>query len=824
MYINGLFLLLFWCLGWSELGFVNGLYLVAILLVALLLSYTRRKAAFSLIAFLLASAGQYDLIYSQFPYPWAGKDLRINACVSAVKSTRTGLSLLLSNVQVDVPIVVEGKKRVKPVYKAGSHLLPGKVKVSIYPYTNAAQPQLKNLDQSLGLAGLIGQKIELIVRLKGANNYHNPQSYDYIRWSQLEGQAASGYVKKWLVTKGTCSGINWPMLLLEQLRQRLWQGLQSYTEIRGMSLESVGLWGALVLGQTSALTSQQWQVLAATGTTHLLVISGLHVGLVAVLVMLLMRLLLLPFGIRSTLGLKLGAWVGVVSAIGFALLSGFGLPAQRAVIMLAGLMWGSMWGLQLSFTQRIFMAFFVTLVLQPISAASLGFWLSYTAVFALGLVWYSSTNQRWWQRVIRLLAAQGALSVLLVPVIALGTGYVSLVGPLVNIFLVPLFSVLLIPALLGISVASSFMVLPQFFFTGIDLTLSFLWQGLEILAGLTWSQVFVGWLPLAGFVSALMVGCICLVIRRWHWPILFLLMPFVVFIMFKALSTNNPKSLDNIQPQVVVTLLDVGQGLSVWVRQGEHNMLYDVGNRYGSGFNLVDAVILPEMLAQGVRQLDVLVISHWDMDHSGGLHTLLRQQTVKRLILPSERKAKREKGLVRTLTKAAATTKKTATMKVNRCVSSPWENLWQDSSPPLMWRQIALADYGLTGNNASCVILLNIYGRQVLIAGDIEAKAEGFLIAAASELGTIGTSLASDVLIAPHHGSKTSSTEKFLTHVRPAYVLVSAGKRNSYGHPHDQITNAYWRHGSHWYNTGRNGQIRVVFETDGTYEVTPYLP
>ena len=192
-------------------------------------------------------------------------------------------------------------------------------------------------------------------------------------------------------------------------------------------------------------------------------ISVLHVGLVAVLVMLLMRLLILPFGIRSTLGLKLGAWVGLGSALSFALLSGFGLPAQRAVIMLAGLMWGSMWGLQLSFIQRISMAFFVTLVLQPISAASLGFWLSYTAVFALGLVWYRSTNQRWWHRVMQLLAAQGALSVLLVPVITLGTGYVSLVGPLVNIFLVPLFSVLLIPALLGISVAFSFTVLPQFF-------------------------------------------------------------------------------------------------------------------------------------------------------------------------------------------------------------------------------------------------------------------------------------------------------------------------------------------------------------------------
>jgi competence protein ComEC len=289
-----------------------------------------------------------------------------------------------------------------------------------------------------------------------------------------------------------------------------------------------------------------------------------------------------------------------------------------------------------------------------------------------------------------------------------------------------------------------------------------------------------------------------------------LLMPLVFFIMIQIFETNFPKSQTHIQPRVVVTMLDVGQGLSVWVRQGEQNMLYDVGNRYRSGFNLVDAVILPEMLAQGVNQLDVLVISHWDMDHSGGLDALLQQQTVQRLILPSESKAKREQDLV------------TAAIKVSRCVSTAWENLWQDSDDKLMWRQIALADYGLSGNNASCVILLNVYGRQVIIAGDIEAKAEDLLVKIASKSG--GMTLASDVLIAPHHGSKTSSTEKFLTQVRPAYVLVSAGKNNSYGHPHEQITDTYWRHGSHWYNTGRHGQIRVVFETNGEYQVIPYVP
>ena len=808
MYINGLFLLFFWCLGWGPFGFSNSLYLIIVLLIGLLVAYTRRKAALGLTVFLLASAGQYERVYSQFPYPWVGKDLRINACVSKVGVTRSGLSLLLSNAQVDVPIVSHDK-RAKPVYVGLARVLAGKVKVTIYPYTRAAQPQLNGLDESLGLAGLIGQKVVLIVRLKGARNYQNPQHYDYLRWSQLAGQTASGYVQQWLFTGETCNGLNWPQLQLEQFRQRLWQALQGHAELHSMAPKSVSLWGALVLGQTSALTTQQWRVLAATGTTHLLVISGLHVGLVAALVMLLMRLLILPLGIGSSIGIRVSAWVGLGVALSFALLSGFGLPAQRAVIMLAGLMWGSMWGLQLGFTQRLFIAFFVTLVLQPTSASSLGFWLSYTAVLALGLVWYRSPSQRWWYRGMQLLAAQAVLSLMLLPVIGLGTGYVSLVGPLANIILVPLFSVLLIPALLLISVAIMLTPLAQVFFRLVDITLSWVWQVLETLASLTWSQVFVGWIPLGVFGSVLMLSCICLLIRRWHWPIVMLLMPLISFTILESLETNEPKHSDT-QPQVVLTLLDVGQGLSVWVRQGEHNMLYDVGHRYPSGFNLVDAVILPEMLSKGVDQLDMLVISHWDMDHSGGLNTLLQQHPVKRLILPSESKVKREHGLFE------------LAVNVSRCASTPWENLWQNESTKLLWRRIALAEYGLSGNDASCVILLNVFGRQVLMVGDIEAKAEALLMGVVGQLGSM--SLASDVLIAPHHGSKTSSTDDFLFNVRPAYVLVSAGKNNAYGHPHKNVTDAYWRHGSHWYNTARHGQIQAIFEANGEYQVIPYLP
>ena len=776
MYINGLFLLFFWCLGWAQFGFINSLYLIILLLVGLLFSYTHRKAMTALLVFLLASVLQYQLISIQYPLPWARKDLRMEACVTGLSRSQAGLSLMLSNAQIDIPSL-QMHKPAKPTYLARPQVLGSNVKVTIYPFAKAAQPQLNGFDQALGLGYLMGRKVELIVRLKGPKNLQNPEHFDYVRWRQLRGQVASGYVKQWLATGGACNSWNWPKLHLDKLRQSLWQRIQDFAEIHAMSSVSVALWGALMLGQTSALSAQQWRVLAASGTTHLLVISGLHVGLVAGLVMLLMRLLTFPFGINSSLGLRVGAWVGLGAAISFALLSGFGLPAQRAVIMLVGLMWGLMWGLQLSFTQRLFIAFFVTLVLQPLSAFSLGFWLSYTAVLALGLVWYGSSNQGWRHRIMPLFAAQAALSLLVLPVIAIGTGNISLVSPLVNLFLVPLFSLLFIPALLLISITAIFTPLDPVFFMGIDVTFAVLWEGLETVASLAWTTVFIGQLPIAIFVSIFMVALLCLLMRRWHWSLLLLLMPLVLFKTLEVSQINAPKYARLNELPVVITLLDVGQGLSVWVRQGKHNMLYDVGNYYLSGFNFVDAVILPEMRSEGVQQLDLVVISHWDMDHSGGLETLLQQQTVQRLLLPSERNLKREQNLG---SKVANT---------SRCASTAWQNLWQDSSSQLLWRQIALAEQGLQGNNASCVILLHVFGRQVLITGDIEAKGEGKLLEMIDKLDL--TLLASEVLIAPHHGSKTSSTEAFLTHIRPAYVLVSAGKNNPYGRPHKNKTKAY---------------------------------
>ncbi len=811
MYIYSLFLLLFWCVGWAQLEVVNSYWLVIFLLSGMLINRTRLVAFCALMVFLLASAGHYSAINKQFPTHWTGVDLRINACIANIKTAGHGLSLMLTNAYIEVPIIKQGQdnRLTKPVYQAQAIPLSGMVKATIYAYTKAAQPPIHNLGDA-GIAGLIGKTATLVVRLKGAKNYLNPHSYDYVRWTALEGQIASGYVKQWVVTGSDCSEGNAPLLWIAKVRQKLWQDLQTYAHTQHLSKVTMALWGGLILGQTSALNSHQWQVLAATGTTHLLVISGLHVGLVAVLVMLLVRVILLPFNIRSSLGIRVGAWAGLLAALCFALLSGFGLPAQRAVIMLVGLMWGSMWGLQLSFTQRLFVAFFVTLVLQPTSASSLGFWLSYTAVFALGLVWYRSASKAWWPRMVHLLAAQGALSLLLLPVIALGTGHISLLGPIVNLFLVPLFSAVLIPILLILSIVLFVVDLPHFVFIAIDMTLATLWQVLEFLAGLSWAQVFVGWLPIEVFISLLIAGCVCLMIRRWHWPVLLLWLPLAVFMLLEMMRNNTlDHSRDNPKRRVVITVLDVGQGLSVWLRQGKRNMLYDLGNSYKSGFSLVDAVILPEMLAHGITQLDALVVGHWDMDHSGGLEEMLKRQKIKHLILPAEVKHTREPIFAN------------HDVKVSRCETSPWQSMWSTETTNLMWRQISLTDYGLTGNNGSCVVLLNIHGRKILIAGDIEAKAEAQLLQNFEPLDI--AAFASDVLIAPHHGSKTSSTRAFLTQVMPAYVLISAGKNNPYGHPHKASTDRYWQYGAQWYNTGRHGQIRLLFEANGDYQVTPFV-
>ena len=390
-------------------------------------------------------------------------------------------------------------------------------------------------------------------------------------------------------------------------------------------------------------------------------------------------------------------------------------------------------------------------------------------------------------------------------VIALATGQVSLVAPLINLLLVPLFSVVVIPLLMMVSIVALVVTLPVPVLVWVDISLSFIWQILSELAQWPWAQVSMHQAPAGIWVGLMVVAVVSLMARRWLGGLMGL---FLGLLLLANIVYWQPQlgPDDQHSKGVKLTVFDVGQGLSVWLKNGDQHLIYDVGNRYRSGFNLVDAVVLPELRGAGVNELHTVVVGHWDKDHSGGLETLLAQMPVQHLLLPTVINSQREVPL------------QLATTTVKRCRTTEWQTWSEDPAVPIQWRQIALAEAGLSGNNASCIVLLSIYGRQIMIAGDIEARAEAEL------LRQYVDGLTSDILIAPHHGSNSSSTAAFLQRVAPSYVLISAGLHNAFDHPRKVVTRRYWQFGSHWYNTAQHGQVVVTFDPDGDYEVQPFLP
>ena len=203
MYINSLFLLLFWCLGWSAIGFSVSVTLLVMLGLGIVVWKSYQKLILSaLFLFLVASIGQYHRLNSQLPFMWVGKDLAVTGCVTELRSNATGLTVVLD-----------------------TDTLPGTIKVTSYRHTHVAQPQWSNQFPEPSVSALMGRQVALLVRLKAARNYANPSSFDYYRWSQMKGQYASGYIKQWTSTGEPCVSWQWPLWQLSKLRFDLWQAL-----------------------------------------------------------------------------------------------------------------------------------------------------------------------------------------------------------------------------------------------------------------------------------------------------------------------------------------------------------------------------------------------------------------------------------------------------------------------------------------------------------------------------------------------------------------------------------------------------------------------
>ncbi|MBC3438784.1 DNA internalization-related competence protein ComEC/Rec2 [Pseudomonas sp. BW16M2] len=527
---------------------------------------------------------------------------------------------------------------------------------------------------------------------------------------------------------------------------------------------------ALVLGDGAGLAREDWQVLQATGTVHLLVISGQHIGLLAGLV----------YGLVAGLA-RLGAWprrlpwlpwacgLAMTAALGYGWLAGFGVPVQRACLMLAVVL---LWRLRfrhLGAWVPLLMALSGVLLVEPLASLLPGFWLSFAAVAVLVLCFAARLGAwRPWQAWTR---AQWVIAVGLLPVLlALGLP-VSLSAPLANLLAVPWLSLGVLPlALLGTAL----------------LPVPGLGEGMLWLAGLSLDGLFAVLTRLAGLQPAWIAEPLPL----WAW--LLVCLGALLVLLPRGVPLRAPGAVmllalwaprEQVPPgQVEVWQLDVGQGLAVLLRTRNHALLYDAGPAQG-GSDLGETVVLPTLRKLGVKALDVMLISHGHADHAGGAAAVRRGVPVARVLA----------GEVAGLEAASL------------CRSGErWQ--WDGVDFELWhWPQ------GASSNERSCVLRVQAKGERLLLAGDMEAGAERAWLAA-----TVDPRV--DWLQAPHHGSRTSSSEPFVQATAPRGVLISRGRHNGFGHPHGQVIERYRRHGVVVHDTAVEGALRLVLGSKGGVE------
>ena len=595
-----------------------------------------------------------------------------------------------------------------------------------------------------------GERWRLAVTLKRPSGLLNFHGFDQEAWLLAQRIGATGSVKDG--ERLSPARHAWR----DTVRQRL-----IAVDAQG---REAGL-AALVLGDGSGLAAEDWQVLQDTGTVHLLVISGQHIGLLAGLVYGLVALLArYGFWPRMWPWLPWACGLAFASALGYGLLAGFGVPVQRACVMVGLVL---LWRLRfrhLGFWWPLLLALNGVLILEPLASLQPGFWLSFTAVAVLILafggrlgpwgVWQAWTRPQW-------LIAIGLLPVLLV----LGLP-ISVSAPLANLVAVPWISLVVLPlALLGTAM----------------LPLPYLGEGLLWLAGGALDALFLGLAWLAGQVPAWipadvplgywlisLMGAVLLLLpkgvpfRLLGWPMLLL----AVFPPREPVPHG----------RVEVVQLDVGQGQSLILRTRHHTLLYDAGLRSGT-VDLGARVVLPSLKKLGVESLDMMLLSHADADHAGGAAAVARGVPIKRVV------GGETEGLP-------------AFLGAQPCISGEqWE--WDGVSFELwQWSE------AINGNPKSCVLQVQANGERLLLTGDIDRAAERAFLDSPLAVRT-------DWLQAPHHGSRSSSSWPFLRRLAPTSVLISRGRGNAFGHPHPQVVERYQTLGSQLYDSAEHGAVRL---------------
>jgi competence protein ComEC len=659
------------------------------------------------------------------------------------------------------------------------------------------------------------QRWRMTVKLHRPHGTYNPAGFDSELWMLEQGVRASGYVRDGAghAPPACLQDRVWQFNpLVDRAREELRARLERLLQGRRHGPVII----ALVMGDQGLIAQSDWTLFNRTGISHLVSISGLHITMIAGLVALAAgalwrrsRRLLAVAPVQTV-----RAAAGAMGALGYCLLAGWGVPAQRTFVMLATVALALVLRLQLGAATVLATAAAVVCLWDPWAVTATGFWLSFGAVASIFLVCHGRVAaprpaggapgaprrpgggplQGWGAPIAHLLGEaariQAAVTIALVPLTLVLFQQVSLISPAANAIAIPAVSYLVTPlALLGallLCLGAPLEPLAQLLLHGSEALFGML------AAALAWLVQLPGaWLGFAAppaWAVAVAAGGILWLLAPAGWPLRWVgaawLVP--VFVM----PPERPGSAG-----LWVTALDVGQGMALVLETAQDTLVFDTGPRVSDDADAGARVIVPYLRARGIDRVALLVVSHLDADHSGGARSLIGAIAVERVLTsigPQEPPLQGARAVQR-----CEAGQRSAVGALQLTVLSP---------PAALYEQPRA-----TTNSRSCVVLAELGSIRVLLTGDVPARQEAAIVAATAPPG-----LQAQLMVAPHHGSRTSSSEALIAAVRPRWASVQAGYRSRFGHPHAQVLARYAQHGVQVVRSDWSGAARWRFGADGS--------
>ncbi len=623
-------------------------------------------------------------------------------------------------------------------------------------------------DDPRNRAGLVaGSRWRFHVQLRVPQALRNPGGNDGEMQAMAARIAATGYVLE-------------PALALRLAAPTgidAWRERMSGRIAAALPVASARFIRALALGDTRGLDDRDWSRLRAAGLTHLIAISGFHVGLVAGFFALFAAAAwwVVPGLCRHVPRPFASGFAAVAGAFAYAAMTGFALPTLRTAVMIAALVAARCLRRRQRLADTLALGCIVLLLLDPLAVLGAGFWLSFAGV--AWLLWCLPPDQgrRRWAMLRGFVAAQAVATLGLLPLTVMLFGQASFAGPLANLAAVPWWSLVVIPlALLGVLAESLHGGWGEAGWWLSAQAFDLLWPALARIAD---SPLAMAWLPEPRWFA------LPLALLSAFWLLLPRGVPGKPLALLLGLPLLHPPLDLPRHGEVELVVIDVGQGLSVLVRTARHSLLYDMGPAMRDGFDAGERAVVPALHALGVRRLDAAVLSHGDNDHAGGWASVAKAFPVAALLAPAGSPAP---GIT----------------ACSAGQSWEWDGVRFRVLHPTPW-------FPYLGNEASCVLRIESAHGSALLTSDIGNVVESKLLRVAPR------ALRTDVLVVPHHGSAGSSSKAFVAATRPRLAVVSSGAGNRFGHPRAEVVRRWCDGGAEVLDTARAGAVRIWLRQAG---------